>query len=229
MYYGDVKPTLKHLAIPKIIHAEDDSLLSLMVELISRYQSYIASNDPKVRDVYMTTKGGYINSKDNFSGRKEYGYWPCRYIKELLDIIKYFKIDSFCDLGSGMGMLSCIIGSVAKIPVKGIEKEDVLLKIAERTRSQLYNVGVHYRKGDLLKLKREDIEQYRALYFWEPISDTNLCLKFITRLVDIMDDKQIIICYPAASSRQHLLENKKTEYLAQYGPYHLFQLKREHK
>jgi 2-polyprenyl-3-methyl-5-hydroxy-6-metoxy-1,4-benzoquinol methylase len=226
----EIKPILKNLAIPKIKHADDETMLALMMSILVDYQRLIARLNPQVGEVFMTTKGTLDDPKDKYSTRAEFGYWPTRYIKELLDVIKHFKIHSFCDLGSGMGLLSMLIASIAKIPVKGIEIEDCLLEIAERTQaSGFYCAPLIYQKGNLLELKREQIKDYHALYFWEPINNSDLCLKFITNLVNIMDNKQIIICQPAASSLRHLKENPKVEYLAHYACYHLFQLKREHK
>lgn len=129
----------------------------------------------------------------------EWGYYPSDpyIIKNIVnflssqpyDSVAYDSTLSFCDLGSGAGILLAVLKDIfPKLTVKGFENERTLIKISK---SILPENAIVYK--DLMLIKEKDIKEYSILYSWEPMRDDEKLKKFFEVLAKAMNKNQLFI------------------------------------
>ena len=104
---------------------------------------------------------------------------------------------SFLDLGSGVSVLTNILKQIneflcnSEIKFSGIEEDEKLIEF-----SKILYPGISTKKGNILKIKKEDIKKVDILYMYEPIlsyKGEKFVKKFINKLIKIMNYDQTII------------------------------------
>lgn len=132
--------------------------------------------------------------------RKEYGY----FINDrttLFTLIKVLNIKGLVDLGCGAGVaISCLDNFQCR--VKGYDNEPDLVNIANKIS---HNKNLAEVK-DITKLTKEDIKDFAAVYFWEPIIDEKMATKFVKNLLKVMKKDQYIFYYSSGKIGELLQE-----------------------
>jgi trans-aconitate methyltransferase len=121
----------------------------------------------------------------------------------LVAILKKNKIRSFIDLGCGAGVLLKILTMfIPDISVKGVDNEETLVQYCNKF------MAFGTKKRNILSLKREDIESYQVIYFYEPFTSRSMAQRFVENLSKIVTEGQYIIYMPAGSIQMFLREAK---------------------
>jgi hypothetical protein len=137
----------------------------------------------------------------NFTSKNngEWGYYINGRVAEIALLLRKYNLKNIVDLGSGSGILLLLLKYLG-FSVKGIEKEDKLIKISHL----LY---VETQKRDLLELKDTDIKSFDCIYMYEPIRDESLCVKFVEKLEQATHKGQYIF-YCQAGYTKACLDKK---------------------
>lgn len=120
---------------------------------------------------------------------KEYGYFV-NSRTTLFTLTRVLNIRSLVDLGCGAGVLiSCLEDYIFK--VKGYDNEKDLVDIANKISRNKELAELK----DITKLTKDDIKNFDAVYFWEPIIDEKMATKFVKNLLKVMKKDQYIFYY----------------------------------
>jgi len=163
---------------------------------------------------------GSITNKVDYQVKKngEYGYYPNTHIIPIIKYIEENDIKSILDLGSGSGIFLKLLNQYTNVEVMGYENEKKLVDLSNRFK-------VPTLKKNIITLKKQDIQDYQVIYFWEPLYDNKLAQKFANNLVNILSKDQIII-YKGAGSIGHYLDlTKKLDIVDIIEGYTLYKLK----
>lgn len=165
-----------------------------------------------------TIVGTGKNSGDN---KGQWGYIQSRGIGELIFLLNKLKIDSIIDLGSGAGILLSIIKAFnPTIKTRGFEIEEELVN-----HSRISYGSPIYQK-DILKITASDIRDHKALYFYEPLCDRDLCQKFVENLEQIVTD-QYLIYKPAGAIAEFLHKSKVFEHVGRQYCFDVFKRRKK--
>ncbi len=134
----------------------------------------------------------------------EFGYYPNDNIIPIIKYIEKNDIKSFLDLGSGCGIFLKVLNQFTNVKVMGYEIEKKLVDL-----SNLFQVPTL--KKNIITLKKEDIQDYQVIYFWEPLYKKELAEKFANNLVNILSKDQIIIYKPSGTIGMYLEKTGKLQ------------------
>lgn len=171
---------------------------------ISRINSFAKTIERSFWQAFEGKRQGIVTCvKQEGKNKGQYGYYHNEMVGELYFLLKRLKINTICDLGSGAGiLLGSMVNYDHNLRVKGIEIEESLAKYANR----VFHFTTEIR--DIFTLTTDDIKDYQAIYFWEPIQDYELCKKFVLHLEKILCKHHIIIYRPAGAIHQFLDQSK---------------------
>lgn len=212
------------LKIKKLTKIEDKYIRviqRIFQNIICPFYYDLARKIPELNHLIYKTKDDF-NSNDNV--KKEFGYYINTELTHLYLIIKTLKIKSFLDLGSGPGLLLGILSYLfPTIKFAGYDNEKLLIE-----GNKMYST-VSLQLKNILTLTSIDVENYDALYFWEPLNDSELCKQFVENLVKIVKNDQYIIYKPSGEIQKYLSNpeiKKIIEPVASYYGYIIYKCKK---
>lgn len=164
------------LSVNIIISLLEQSLMSFLKSPL-----ILVKKQDKIRRLLYTTKRN-----------GEYGYYSsANDVPSILNIIKSLDIDSFLELGSGIGLVLKLIKNLGHFrpkDVKGFEIESTLINIAN-----IFFKDTDIVEKDILTLENSDISRYESIYFWDPFCDKSKADAFANNLINILDDSQYVL------------------------------------
>lgn len=150
---------------------------------------------------------------------KEFGYYISYSFGLLYILMMRLKIYSLFDIGSGPGLgLKAIDwyhdkkSQPCRITLKGCDNELSFY-------AQGNNLSLNIVLKDMTILTKEDIKNYKILYFYEPLIDRTLCNAFAENLSKIVNKKQIIVYYSAGAMGQDLNKHLKNTHILYHWYY----------
>lgn len=190
---------------------EIDQWAYLLAEMVYDRFSAFAAKTTDLKQIVYTTKG---------KNGDEWGYYVSHNIGRLAVVLKKNKIKSLVDLGCGAGVLLRVLSMyVPYISLRGIDNEESLVSYCNRFMNH------SAKKGNILSLKREDIEHYQVIYFYEPLRSEKLAQQFVENLSKIVTKGQHIIYIPAGSIGKFLSEAKNIKRINNTtGPWQMYKV-----
>lgn len=127
---------------------------------------------------------GTVTAEGSISKRgTNYGYYRTKDLSALVEIT-LFRPKKVVDLGSGLGEFMMDIKELANIEVHGFELDTILAK----------NAVIPTTQKDILTISEDDLKDADLIYFWQPLIDPDMILKFWRNLSHIKN--KIVLCRP---------------------------------
>lgn len=190
---------------------EIDQWAYTLAEMVYDRFSAFAAKTTDLTQVVHTPKG---------KNGSEWGYYVSHNIGRLAVLLKKNKIKSFIDLGCGAGVLLRVLTMyIPYISVRGIDNEEKLVSYCNRFMAH------SAKQGNILSLKREDVERYQVIYFYEPLRSEKLAQQFVENLSKIVTEGQHILYFPAGSIGKFLSEAKNVKRINRNtGPWQIYKV-----
>lgn len=130
---------------------------------------------------------GTVTTEGSGIGNTNFGYYRTKDISALVEIT-LFRPKKVVDLGSGLGEFMMDLKELANIEVHGFELDPILAK----------NAVIPTTKKDILTISEDDLKDADLIYFWQPLIDKEMILKFWRNLSRIKS--KIVLCRPGDMS-----------------------------
>lgn len=126
---------------------------------------------------------------------EEYGYYCSHNIWELVWIIDKLKIQTYVELGSGLGFFMATLrqglireASLKSLTLIGWENEPKFVEFC----SKAYYSNFKIVEGDILNIKSDQFKGRTLIYYWQPFTDHRKGYPFVENLINQMTSSTIL-------------------------------------